>query len=94
MKDYQISQDKLLAWTDSSGGGIIMAESTNHKDSSLYSYQNFDYYSFYFACPFEAKLSGHHNMLGFNARRANSIYGNSTHVTPENYSIQIWKRIQ
>ena len=29
----------------------------------------------------------------FDASRSNSIYGNSNHVTPVNYSIRIWKRI-
>ena len=32
-------------------------------------------------------------ILGFNAIRSNSIYGNLNHVTPENYAIKIWKRI-
>ena len=33
-------------------------------------------------------------ILGFNAIRSNSIYGNLNHVTPENYAIKIWKRIK
>ena len=28
-------------------------------------------------------------ILGFNAIRSNSIYGNLNHVTPENYAIKI-----
>ena len=88
-----ITGNKLLAWPDSSGGGIIMNESTNRKDSCLYSCHNSDYYSFYYNHPIESKSWYHHNSLGFNASKANSIYGNSAHVTPENYSIKIWKRI-
>ena len=29
----------------------------------------------------------------FDASRANSIYGNSEHVTPENYSVKLWLRV-
>ena len=29
----------------------------------------------------------------FNAARSSSIYGGSTHVTPENYTMRIWKRV-
>ena len=29
----------------------------------------------------------------FNAARSSSIYGRSTHVTPENYTMRIWKRV-
>ena len=89
-----ITGNKLLGWTDSSGGGIIMTESTNNKSSALYSYQDSKYYSFYYSNPHSTKdVSGHHNILGFNAKRTNEIYGNSNHVTPLNYSIKIWKRI-
>lgn len=28
----------------------------------------------------------------FSAARSNAIYGASDHVTPENYTIRIWKR--
>ena len=86
--------DKLLAWTDYSGGGIIMNGSTNINNSVLYSYQDSKYDSFYYRSNLSTKDNKyHHNILGFNARRANSIYGNSEHVTPENYAIKIWKRI-
>ena len=89
-----ITGNKLLGWTDSSGGGIIMCESTNNNSSALYSYQDSKYYSFYYSNPLSTKdCSGHHNILSFNANRANVIYGNSNHVTPLNYSIKIWKRI-
>ena len=88
-----ITGNKLLGWTDPSGGGIIMTESTNNKASALYSYQDSKYYSFYYSNPISSKSSGHHNILGFNASRTNEIYGNSNHVTPLNYSIKIWKRI-
>jgi hypothetical protein len=88
-----ITGNKLLGWTDYSGGGIIMAESSNNKSSALYSYQDSKYYSFYYSNPISSKSSSHHNILGFNASRANEIYGNSNHVTPLNYSIKVWKRI-
>ena len=29
----------------------------------------------------------------FDASRSSSIYGRSIHVTPENYTVRIWKRI-
>ena len=29
----------------------------------------------------------------FDASRSSSIYGRSTHVTPENYTMRIWKRV-
>jgi hypothetical protein len=71
-----------------------MTERTNTNKSALYSYQDSKYYSFYYKSKHSTKDdSGHHNILGFNAKRANSIYGNSEHVTPENYAIKIWKRI-
>lgn len=89
-----ITGNKLLSWTDYSGGGIIMTESTNVKNSALYSYQDSNYYSFYYQSSLSSKNASHHNILGFNANRTNSIYGNSEHVTPENYAIQIWKRIE
>ena len=89
-----INGNKLLAWTDYTGGGIIMCESTNDKSSALYSYQDSKYYSFYYNNPLSTKdTEAHHNILGFNANRANQIYGNSNHVTPLNYAIKIWKRI-
>ena len=88
-----ITGNKLLAWTDYTGGGIIMNESTNLYKSALYSYQDSNYYSFYYSNPISSKEVQHHNILGFNANKANSIYGNSKHVTPENYAIKIWKRI-
>ena len=88
-----ITGDKLLSWTDYTGGGIIMNETTNKSSSALYSYQDSQYYSFYYSDPISSKISAHHNILGFNANRNNTIYGNSDHVTPINYSIKIWKRI-
>jgi hypothetical protein len=88
-----ITGNKLLAWTDSSGGGIIMGGNTNNNSSALYSYQDSNYYSFYYGNPISSKSDYHHNILGFNANRTNKIYGNSNHVTPLNYSIKIWKRI-
>lgn len=33
------------------------------------------------------------NSIGFNASYANTIYGSSTHVTPYNSAIRIWKKI-
>ena len=87
-----IEGNKLLGWTDNSGGGIIMCESTNNQKSALYSYQDSNYYSFYYSSNLYSKAANHHNILGFNANRVNRIYGNSEHVTPENYSIKIWKR--
>ena len=33
-----------------------------------------------------------HNTIKFNAARSNSIYSRSAHVTPENYSVRVWKR--
>ena len=88
-----IKGNKLLAWTDSSGGGIIMHESTNDKSSALYSYKDSKYYSFYYSNPFSTKdTKEHHNILGLDANRTNEIYGSSNHVTPLNYSIKIWKR--
>ena len=89
-----IKGNKLLAWTDESGGGIIMDGRTNINDSALYSYQDSKYYSYYYVSHMPSKFSGHHNILGFNANRANHIYGNSDHVTPGNYAIKIWKRIE
>ena len=90
-----ITGNKLLAWTDCTGGGIIMKESTNINKSALYSYKDNNYYSFYYISKDYTKDSPqHHNILGFNANRTNSIYGNSEHVTPENYAIKIWKRIE
>ncbi len=89
-----ITGNKLLGWTDSSGGGIIMCESTNINKSALYSYKDSNYYSFYYSNPHSTKYTPyHHNILGFNANKANSIFGNSEHVTPENYAIKIWKRM-
>ena len=58
----------------------------------LYLYQDSNYYSFYYSSNLYSKAANHHNILGFNANRVNRIYGNSEHVTPENYSIKIWKR--
>ena len=89
-----IKGNKLLAWTDESGGGIIMDGRTDVNDGALYSYKDFKYYSYYYVSNLASKLSGHHNILGFNANRANHIYGNSDHVTPGNYAIKIWKRIE
>ena len=89
-----ITGNKLLAWTDKTGGGIIMNGSTNINNSALYSYQDNNYYSFYYISNIYTKDTQHHNILGFNANRTNSIYGNSEHVTPENYAIKIWKRIE
>ena len=90
-----ITGNKLLAWTDSSGGGIIMNGSTNINKSALYSYKDNNYYSYYYNSSLYSKdAPQHHNILGFNANRTNSIYGNSEHVTPENYAIKIWKRIE
>lgn len=88
-----ITGNKLLSWTDYTGGGIIMTESSNIKNSALYSYQDSNYYSFFSKSSYDSKQPQHHNILGFNAKRANSIYGNSENVTPENYAIKIWKRI-
>ena len=88
-----ITGNKLLGWPNSSGGGIIMHESTNINKIALYSYQDSNYYSFYYSNPISSKKEEHHNILGFNANKANSIYGNSEHVTPENYAIKIWKRM-
>ena len=88
-----IEGNKLLGWTDYSGGGIIMCESTNNQKSALYSYKDSNYYSLYSNSSYDSKQPQHHNILGFNAKRANSIYGNSENVTPENYAIKIWKRI-
>ena len=31
--------------------------------------------------------------IGFDASRSNDIYGKSSHVTPKNSTVQIWKRI-
>ena len=87
-----IKGNKLLAWTDYTGGGIIMRESTNEKSSALYSYQDSKYYSFYYNKPISSKENKHHNILSFDANRTNEIYGSSNHVTPLNYSIKIWKR--
>ena len=89
-----IKGNKLLAWTDESGGGIIMDGRTDVNNSALYSYQDPKYYSYYYVSNLPSKSPSHHNILGFNANRANSIYGNSEHVTPENYAIKIWKRIE
>ena len=88
-----ITGNKLLAWTDYSGGGIIMNPNTNIKESAIYSYQDSKYDSLYSPSSCSSKKPQHHNILGFNANRANSIYGNSENVTPENYAIKIWKRI-
>ena len=87
-----IKGNKLLAWTDYTGGGIIMRENTNEKSSALYSYQDSKYYSFYYNDPISSKDNTHHNILSFDANRTNEIYGSSNHVTPLNYSIKIWKR--
>ena len=89
-----IKGNNLLAWTYESGGGIIMDGRTDINNSALYSYQDTKYYSYYYVSHLPSKLSVHHNILGFNANRANNIYGNSEHVTPENYAIKIWKRIE
>ena len=32
------------------------------------------------------------NVIDFNASRCSPIYGRSEHVTPENYTMRIWKR--
>lgn len=32
------------------------------------------------------------NSIGFDASASNPIYGSSQHVTPENYTIRVWKR--
>ena len=95
MKVYLILKEipKILAWTDYTGGGIIMCENTNNKSSALYSYQDSKYYSFYYSNPHSSRDTYHHNILGFDPNRTNVIYGNSNHVTPLNYSIKIWKRI-
>lgn len=37
--------------------------------------------------------SGGHN-LGFDASRSSTIYGRSSHVTPENFTVQIWERVE
>ena len=39
-----------------------------------------------------ASGSGQNSTCRFSARASNDIYGNSAHVTPENYAIKIWKR--
>ena len=88
-----ITGNKLLGWTDYSGGGIIMRPNTNIKESAIYSYQDSKYDSLYSPSSRSSKEPQHHNILGFNANRVNSIYGNSENVTPENYAIRIWKRI-
>ena len=64
-----IKGNKLLAWTDESGGGIIMDGRTNINDSALYSYQDSKYYSYYYVSHMPSKSSCHHNILGFNANR-------------------------
>ena len=43
-----IEGNKLLGWTDYSGGGIIMCESTNNQKSALYSYKDSKYYYYYY----------------------------------------------
>ena len=88
-----ITGNKLLGWTDYSGGGIIMNQHTNINESAIYSYQDSKYDSLYSPSSCSSKQPQHHNILGFNANRVNSIYGNSENVTPENYAIRIWKRI-
>ena len=70
-----------------------MNPNTNIKESAIYSYQDSKYDSLYTPSSCSSKKPQHHNILGFNANRANSIYGNSDNVTPENYAIKIWKRI-
>ena len=32
------------------------------------------------------------NIVEFSASRSSPIYGRSNHVTPENYTIRVWKR--
>ena len=39
-----------------------------------------------------ASGSGQNSTCRFSAKASNDIYGNSAHVTPENYAIRIWKR--
>lgn len=37
--------------------------------------------------------NGHRSVYGFDASRYNSLYGSSNSVTPANYAIRIWKRV-
>lgn len=79
-------------WSDSSGGGIIMATQNN---GAMYTSRPSNHGYWWAAVTTSGKAgvnTQYHTRLNFSAKNSNSIYGNSTIVQPPAYKVYMWRR--
>lgn len=79
-------------WSDSSGGGIIMAAQNS---GAMYTSRPSSH-GYWWANVTSSGGAGsntqYHTRLNFSAQKSNSIYGNSTIVQPPAYKVYMWRR--
>lgn len=79
-------------WSDSSGGGIMMAAQNN---GALYN-ERPSSHGYWWATATASGGAGvntqYKTRISFNAKNSNSIYGNSTIVQPPAYKVYMWRR--